>query len=106
MEAIEVTGLRKTYKGKDAVRGIDLTVARGEIFALLGPNGAGKTTSVEILEGHRRRNGGDVRVLGEDPGTAGQTWRSRIGIVLQDADDAADLTVSEMVRHVGAFYSQ
>ncbi|GLW32781.1 ABC transporter ATP-binding protein [Actinoplanes regularis] len=106
MEAIEVTGLRKTYKDKEAVRGIDLVVARGEIFALLGPNGAGKTTSVEILEGHRRRDGGDVRVLGEDPGTAGPSWRSRIGIVLQDASDAADLTVTEMVRHVAGFYPE
>jgi ABC-2 type transport system ATP-binding protein len=104
MEAIEVTGLRKTYKDREAVAGIDLVVARGEVFALLGPNGAGKTTTVEILEGHRRRTGGDVRVLGEDPGTAGSAWRSRIGIVLQDADDAADLTVREMVRHVGGFY--
>ncbi|BCJ42049.1 ABC transporter [Actinoplanes ianthinogenes] len=106
MEAIEVTGLRKTYKDKEAVRGIDLVVARGEIFALLGPNGAGKTTSVEILEGHRRRTAGDVRVLGEDPGSAGRAWRSRIGIVLQDAADAADLTVTEMVRHVAGFYPE
>ncbi|WP_430783559.1 ABC transporter ATP-binding protein [Actinoplanes sp. G11-F43] len=104
MEAIEVTGLRKTYSGRDAVAGIDLVVARGEIFSLLGPNGAGKTTTVEILEGHRRRTAGDVRVLGEDPGRAGSAWRSRIGIVLQDASDAADLTVREMVRHVGGFY--
>jgi ABC-2 type transport system ATP-binding protein len=104
MEAIEVTGLRKTYGGQDAVAGIDLVVARGEIFSLLGPNGAGKTTTVEILEGHRRRTAGDVRVLGEDPGAAGSAWRTRIGIVLQDADDAADLTVREMVRHIGGFY--
>ncbi|MEU4421318.1 ABC transporter ATP-binding protein [Actinoplanes sp. NPDC024001] len=104
MEAIEVSGLRKTYRDRDAVAGIDLVVARGEIFALLGPNGAGKTTTVEILEGHRRRTAGDVRVLGEDPGKAGSAWRSRIGIVLQDADDAADLTVYEMVRHIAGFY--
>ncbi|MEU4557039.1 ABC transporter ATP-binding protein [Actinoplanes sp. NPDC023936] len=104
MEAIEVTGLRKTYKDREAVAGVDLVVARGEIFALLGPNGAGKTTTVEILEGHRRRTSGDVRVLGEDPGRAGSAWRSRIGIVLQDTDDAADLTVREMVRHIGGFY--
>ncbi|GAA4590840.1 ABC-2 type transport system ATP-binding protein [Actinoplanes octamycinicus] len=104
MEAIEVTGLRKTYRDKEAVQGIDLVVARGEIFALLGPNGAGKTTTVEILEGHRRRSSGDVRVLGEDPGAAGRAWRTRIGIVLQDAADAADLTVGEMVRHVAGFY--
>ncbi|AEV87753.1 ABC transporter [Actinoplanes sp. SE50] len=106
MEAIEVSSLRKTYRDKEAVRGIDLAVGRGEIFALLGPNGAGKTTTVEILEGHRRRDGGNVRVLGEDPGTAGRGWRARIGIVLQDADDAADLTVREMVRHVAGFYPQ
>ncbi|MEV6342455.1 ABC transporter ATP-binding protein [Actinoplanes sp. NPDC051851] len=104
MQAIEVTGLRKTYQGREAVRGVDLSVARGEIFALLGPNGAGKTTTVEILEGHRRRDAGDVRVLGEDPGKAGREWRTRIGIVLQDAADAADLTVAEMVRHVAGFY--
>jgi ABC-2 type transport system ATP-binding protein len=104
MDAIEVRGLRKTYRGHEAVRGIDLTVARGEVFALLGPNGAGKTTTVEILEGHRRRSGGEARVLGDDPGRAGRRWRARIGIVLQDADDAAELTVGEMVRHVAGFY--
>ena len=106
MEAIEVSGLRKTYRDRDAVAGIDLVVARGEVFALLGPNGAGKTTTVEILEGHRRRTAGDVRVLGEDPGKAGSAWRTRIGIVLQDADDAADLTVHEMVRHIAGFYPE
>jgi ABC-2 type transport system ATP-binding protein len=104
MTVIEVKGLRKTYRGHEAVRGIDLSVPRGEVFALLGPNGAGKTTTVEILEGHRRRDGGEVRVLGADPGTAGRDWRARIGIVLQDAADAADLTVAEMVRHVAGFY--
>jgi ABC-2 type transport system ATP-binding protein len=106
MDAIEVRGLRKTYRGHDAVRGIDLTVTRGEVFALLGPNGAGKTTTVEILEGHRKRGGGEVSVLGQDPGTAGRAWRARIGVVLQDADDAADLTVTEMVRHVAGFYPE
>src|SRR5690348_6415930 len=105
MDAIEVRGLRKTYKGHEAVRGIDLTVSRGEVFALLGPNGAGKTTTVEILEGHRRRTGGAVTVLGDDPGTAGRTWRARIGVVLQDTDDAADLTVTEMVKHVAGLYA-
>jgi ABC-2 type transport system ATP-binding protein len=104
MNAIEVRGLRKTYRGHAAVRDIDLDVRRGEVFALLGPNGAGKTTTVEILEGHRRRTGGEVRVLGADPGTAGRQWRARIGVVLQDAEDAADLTVAEMVRHVAGFY--
>jgi ABC-2 type transport system ATP-binding protein len=104
MTAIEVRGLRKSYRGHEAVRGIDLTVDRGEVFALLGPNGAGKTTTTEILEGHRKRDGGDARVLGEDPGTAGRSWRARIGIVLQNTDDAADLTVAEMIRHVAGFY--
>jgi ABC-2 type transport system ATP-binding protein len=104
MTAIEVRGLRKSYRGHEAVRGIDLTVARGEVFALLGPNGAGKTTTTEILEGHRRRDGGDARVLGEDPGTAGRSWRARIGIVLQNTDDAADLTVAEMIQHVAGYY--
>ncbi|MCY1139959.1 ABC transporter ATP-binding protein [Actinoplanes sp. Pm04-4] len=104
MTAIEVRGLRKAYKGHEVVRGIDLEVARGEVFALLGPNGAGKTTTTEILEGHRRRDGGEVSVLGADPGTAGSEWRARLGIVLQDADDAADLTVIEMVRHLAGFY--
>jgi ABC-2 type transport system ATP-binding protein len=104
MTVIDVQALRKAYCGRDAVAGVDLQVRSGEVFALLGPNGAGKTTTVEILEGHRRRDGGDVRVLGTDPGTAGRHWRSRIGIVLQTATDAADLTVREMVRHVGGFY--
>ncbi|MCO8270634.1 ABC transporter ATP-binding protein [Actinoplanes sp. TRM 88003] len=104
MTAIEVRGLRKAYRGHEVVRGIDLEVARGEVFALLGPNGAGKTTTTEILEGHRRRDSGEVRVLDADPGTAGGDWRARIGIVLQNTDDAADLTVAEMVRHLAGFY--
>ena len=104
MTAIDVRGLRKAYGGREAVAGIDLRVDRGEVFALLGPNGAGKTTTVEILEGHRRRDAGAVRVLDTDPGAAGRHWRARIGIVLQSATDAADLTVAEMVRHVAGFY--
>ncbi|MFF5085283.1 ABC transporter ATP-binding protein [Actinoplanes sp. NPDC000266] len=104
MNAIEVRGLRKSYRGQEVVRGIDLDVARGEVFALLGPNGAGKTTTTEILEGHRKRDGGDASVLGADPATGGREWRARIGIVLQDADDAADLSVAEMVRHIAGFY--
>ncbi len=102
--AVEVRGLRKRYGAKQAVDGIDLRVERGEIFAVLGPNGAGKTTTVEILEGFRRRDAGEVRVLGEDPQTAGRAWRSRIGVVLQDSHDQAELTVTELVRHFATFY--
>ncbi|GAB1642054.1 ABC transporter ATP-binding protein [Krasilnikovia sp. MM14-A1259] len=104
MTAIEVRGLRKSYGAHAAVAGIDLSVATGEVFALLGPNGAGKTTTVEILEGHRRRNGGSVRVLGADPGDAGRAWRARIGIVAQNAADSGDLTVEEAVRHLAGMY--
>ena len=104
--AIEIRGLRKRYGDQVAVVGIDLTVRRGEVFALLGPNGAGKTTTVEILEGHRRRTGGEVRVLGEDPDRAGRQWRSRIGIVLQSAGDLAEVTVAEAVRHFAGYYPQ
>ncbi|UTT60144.1 ABC transporter ATP-binding protein [Cellulosimicrobium cellulans] len=102
--AVDVRGLRKRYGPKQAVDGIDLRVERGEIFAVLGPNGAGKTTTVEILEGFRRRDAGEVRVLGEDPQTAGRAWRSRLGVVLQDSRDQAELTVAELVRHFATFY--
>ena len=105
MNAIEVTGLKKSYGPVVAVRGIDLTVGIGEIFALLGPNGAGKTTTVEILEGFRRRDSGDVRVLEFDPQEARQgarQWRDRIGIVLQSTSDTRDLTVFESVNHLVA----
>jgi ABC-2 type transport system ATP-binding protein len=104
MTVIEVNGLRKTYGSHAAVSGIDLRITQGEVFALLGPNGAGKTTTVEILEGHRRRDAGAVRVLGQDPATGGRAWRARIGIVLQSATDAADLTVAETVRHIAGLY--
>ncbi|WP_157240425.1 ABC transporter ATP-binding protein [Catenuloplanes japonicus] len=104
MAVIEVQGLLKRYGRHTAVDGIALAIAPGEVFGLLGPNGAGKTTTVEILEGYRRRDGGDVRVLGEDPDSAGRRWRSRLGIVPQGAQDGAELTVREMVRHVASFY--
>jgi ABC-2 type transport system ATP-binding protein len=96
--------LHKRYKDHRAVAGIDLEIARGEVFALLGPNGAGKTTTVEILEGHRRRDGGEVQVLGQDPGTATRQWRARVGIVPQTATDAAQLTVTEIVAHFARYY--
>ena len=102
--AVEARGLRKRYGAKQAVDGLDLRVEHGEIFAVLGPNGAGKTTTVEILEGFRRRDAGEVRVLGEDPQTAGRAWRARLGVVLQDSRDQSELTVAELVRHFAAFY--
>jgi ABC-2 type transport system ATP-binding protein len=102
--AISVRGLRKSYGGTPAVDGIDLQVARGEVFSLLGPNGAGKTTTVEILEGYRRRDAGEVSVLGVDPREAGADWRSRIGIVLQSTGEFEELKVSEVVRHFAAYY--
>src|SRR5215207_10909993 len=106
--AIRVTGLRKLYQGRPAVDGVEFEVHRGEVFALLGPNGAGKTTTVEILEGYRRRDRGDVRVLGCDPATATAAWKSRIGIVLQRVDDLAqssELTVREWVGATAAYFA-
>jgi ABC-2 type transport system ATP-binding protein len=105
--AIRVAGLRKTYKGHAAVDGLDLTVERGEVFSLLGPNGAGKSTTVEILEGYRSRDGGEVSVLGDDPAHATAAWKSRIGIVLQRVDDLAqssELTVREWVGSMAAYF--
>jgi len=105
--AIQVTGLRKSYEGRPAVDGVDLDVRRGEIFSLLGPNGAGKTTTVEILEGYRRRDAGEVRVLGDDPAAGSAAWKSRIGIVLQRVDDlsqSSELTVREWLGATAAYY--
>ena len=101
---IEARGLRKSYGSTVAVDGLDLEMSRGEVLSLLGPNGAGKTTTVEIFEGYRRRDAGEARVLGEDPQRAGAAWRAWRGIVLQESDDVADLTVSECVRHFSRFY--
>ncbi len=105
MDAIRVRGLKKAYKGHQAVAGVDLDVARGEVFAVLGPNGAGKTTTVEILEAHRDRDGGEVSVLGVDPAKGGREWRAKLGIVLQSATDAANLTVREAVHHYARYYA-
>ena len=102
--AVDVNALRKWYGEKPAVDGLDLSVQRGEIFAILGPNGAGKTTTVEILEGFRSRDGGEVHVLGVDPAKADRAWRSRIGIVLQSPGDQGELTVGELVRHFARYY--
>jgi ABC-2 type transport system ATP-binding protein len=105
-DVVEVHGLRKAYGDLHAVGGIDFSVHEGEIFALLGPNGAGKTTTVEILEGYRSRDGGDVRVLGFDPATGGGRFRDRIGIVLQAAGIELQLTVGEALRQYGSYYSR
>ncbi|MFI6319891.1 ABC transporter ATP-binding protein [Nonomuraea sp. NPDC050556] len=102
--AVSVRGLTKRYGAVEAVRGIDLEIRSGEVFALLGPNGAGKSTTVEILEGYRRRDGGEVRVLDTDPGRPTRPWRSRLGIVPQDAADVAEASVRETVRHFAGFY--
>ena len=101
---ISISGLRKSYGATEAVRGIDLEVNRGEVFAFLGPNGAGKTTTVEILEGYRKRSGGEVTVLGEDPQRAGREWRERIGIVLQSGRLDPYLTVRESLDLYAGYF--
>jgi ABC-2 type transport system ATP-binding protein len=101
---IQVSGLRKSYDGLNAVAGIDLTVRAGEVFAFLGPNGAGKTTTVEILEGYRHRTAGEVSVLGVDPAKAGRDWRARIGVVLQESEPEAELTVDECLSLYAGYY--
>jgi ABC-2 type transport system ATP-binding protein len=102
--AVRVQGLRKHYGDVVAVDGLDLEIRYGEVFGLLGPNGAGKSTTVEILQGHRTRDAGEVVVLGADPGTAGRDWRSRVGIVWQDESAPAELTVRETVAHFAHYY--
>jgi ABC-2 type transport system ATP-binding protein len=102
---ISVKGLRKTYDGFEAVKGIDLDVAAGEIFAFLGPNGAGKTTTVEILEGYRQRSAGEVSVLGVDPREADRSWRNRVGFVLQESRLVPELTPREAVEQYAGYYA-
>jgi len=102
--AIDVADLRKSYGGLEAVRGISLTIRRGETYALLGPNGAGKTSTIEILEGYRRRDSGMVRVLGMDPGADQRAFRQRIGIVLQSTALEPELTVRETARAFASLY--
>jgi len=101
---ISVRGLRKRYGNLEAVRGIGLAVRRGEVFAFLGPNGAGKTTTVEILEGYRRRDSGEVSVLGADPAHPTLSWRARIGLVLQACAMPPELTVWELVERYAGYY--
>jgi ABC-2 type transport system ATP-binding protein len=102
--AVVVRGLRKSYGEVTALDGVDLTIRSGEVFGLLGPNGAGKTTLVEILEGHRARDGGAVSVLGFDPQTRSPGFRDRIGVVLQEGDHIPTTTVAEAVRLYAAAY--
>ena len=104
MSAVEVSGLRKSYGGQEAVRGVSLSIDEGEVYALLGHNGAGKSTIVEILEGHRTRDAGEVSVLGTDPARGGRAFRDRIGIVLQTSGVETELTVREAIELYRAGY--
>ena len=104
MSAISVRDLRKSYGTDEALRGISFEIEEGEVFGLLGPNGAGKTTTIEILEGYRTRDGGDVEVLGFDPGRAGSAFRERIGVVLQQSQLWPNLTVAETHRMFAGYY--
>jgi ABC-2 type transport system ATP-binding protein len=102
--AVVIEGLRKSYDDFEAVKGVDLTIESGQVFAILGPNGAGKTTTVEILEGYRSRTAGTVSVLGVDPGNPSRSWRERIGIVLQESEQTALLTVRETLAMYAGYY--
>jgi len=104
--AVTVRGLGKQYGGRPVLAGLDLEVRRGECFALLGPNGAGKTTTIEILEGVRRRDAGDIRVLGEDPARADRRWRDRIGVVSQGEGAGQALSVRETLDHFAGYHGQ
>jgi ABC-2 type transport system ATP-binding protein len=104
VSAIAVSDLRKAYGQREVLHGLTFTVETGEVFALLGPNGAGKTTTVEILEGYRRRDGGDVRVLGVDPERGGRRFKARIGIVLQSSAVYQLLSVHEIVALFAGYY--
>ena len=104
MSAIQVSGLTKSYGPREVLHGISFAVEAGEVFALLGPNGAGKTTTVEILEGYRERDRGDVTVLGTDPARGGTAFRSRIGIVLQSSAVYPLLSVREILELFAGYY--
>jgi ABC-2 type transport system ATP-binding protein len=104
LSAIAVRGLRKSYGDLEAVRGVDFEIEQGEVFGLLGPNGAGKTTTVEILEGYRRRDAGEVSVLGHDPQSPGPDFRQRIGVVLQQSEVWANITVRETHWMFAGYY--
>ena len=106
MSAISVRGLRKSYGRLEALTGVDFEIETGEVFGLLGPNGAGKTTTVEILEGYRRRDAGEVSVLGHDPEHAGRDFRERIGVVLQQAQLWGNITVREAHAIFAGYYAR
>jgi ABC-2 type transport system ATP-binding protein len=106
VSAIAVRGLRKSYGELEAVRGVDFEIEQGEVFGLLGPNGAGKTTTVEILEGYRRRDAGEVSVLGHDPQSPGPDFRQRIGVVLQQSELWPNITVRETHRIFAGYYER
>jgi ABC-2 type transport system ATP-binding protein len=101
---ISVIDVRMRYGDRDVLSGLSFEVFRGELFALLGPNGAGKTTTIEILEGYRRRTGGQVTVLGADPWQAGRPWRAQIGVMLQETGPERDLTVADCLRLYAGYY--
>src|SRR5436189_5739550 len=104
--AVAVDDLRKSYKELQALRGVSFEIAEGEVFGLLGPNGAGKTTTVEILEGYRSRDGGEVSVLGHDPARAERPFRERIGVVLQQSQMFQNLTVRELHAMFAGYYER
>jgi ABC-2 type transport system ATP-binding protein len=102
--AVSIKGLRKSYGDFDAVKQIDLEIPEGQVFAILGPNGAGKTTTVEILEGYRDRDAGEVSVLGVDPSKPDRAWRERIGIVLQESENTTLLSVRETLAMFAGYF--
>ncbi len=101
---ITATDVTKKYGDFTALAGVSIHVDAGECLAILGPNGAGKTTLTEILEGYRQRDGGQASVLGVDPSKPTGAWKAKLGIVLQNATDMADLTVSETIKHFARYY--
>jgi ABC-2 type transport system ATP-binding protein len=104
LDVVAVSDLRMRYGSNDVLHGVSFTIRRGEVLVLLGPNGAGKTTTIEILEGFRLPSAGEVRVLGANPATADEAWRSRIGVVLQSWRDHGRWRVWELLDHLGEFY--
>jgi len=101
---VSVRGLTKSYRDFEALKGVDFELRAGEVFGLLGPNGAGKTTTIEILEGYRRRDAGEVEVLGADPESAGLDWRGRIGVLLQSSAMYENITVTEQLAQFAGYY--